>query len=77
MEWTVTMSVSVIVSESCLSLGDALRDLDAKALIRGDFILLNVDTVTNIDFRSILEKHKYVNLFLRLGFKFDSKLFNI
>lgn len=52
------MKVNIIVSESCLSMGDALRDLDAKGLIRGDFILLNADTVSNINFKDILQKHK-------------------
>lgn len=51
------MKVHIIVSESCLSFGDALRDLDDKGLIRGDFILLNADTVSNIDFKNVLQYH--------------------
>lgn len=54
------MKVNVIISESCRSLGDALRDLDAKGLLRGDFILMNADTVSNINFLPILQKHKYI-----------------
>lgn len=39
-------------------MGDALRDLDARALISGDFILLAGDTITNAKLLSIMEKHK-------------------
>ncbi|GLV37109.1 eukaryotic translation initiation factor 2B subunit epsilon [Carabus blaptoides fortunei] len=55
--WSVTMKVNIIISESCRSLGDSLRDLDAKGLLRGDFVLLNADTVSNINFLPILQKH--------------------
>ncbi|KAE8740661.1 hypothetical protein FOCC_FOCC013809 [Frankliniella occidentalis] len=50
--------LNVIVSETCLTLGDAMRDLDAKALIRGDFILVMGDTVANVNLSPILEKHR-------------------
>ncbi|XP_013791032.1 translation initiation factor eIF-2B subunit epsilon-like [Limulus polyphemus] len=52
------MSVTTIVSESFLSMGDVLRELDSKALIRSDFILLSGDTVSQIPVRDILLKHK-------------------
>lgn len=51
------MKVHIIVSESCLSMGDALRDLDAKGLIRGDFILMHADAVSNLNFKTILQRH--------------------
>ncbi|XP_052856281.1 translation initiation factor eIF-2B subunit epsilon isoform X2 [Drosophila gunungcola] len=52
------MTVHVIGGEGCRCFGDAMRDLDAKALIRGNFILLGADTVTNADLRPVLEQHK-------------------
>ncbi|KAK7865186.1 hypothetical protein R5R35_012043 [Gryllus longicercus] len=52
------MSVSVMVSESCRTLGDAMRDLDAKAVIRSDFILLTADVIANIQLLPILERHR-------------------
>lgn len=52
------MSVHIIVSESCRSLGDGMRDLDAKGLLRGDFILLTANNVSNIKFLPILNVHK-------------------
>ena len=55
----------MIGGEGCRCFGDAMRDLDAKALIRGNFILLGADTVTNADLRPIFEQHKYVEIFLR------------
>jgi len=48
------------VSEDCLSVGDALRDISAKSLISNDFILVNGDTVANVKLKPIIEEHKYV-----------------
>lgn len=56
--WSVSMTVQVIGSEGCRCLGDALRDLDAKGLIRGNFILMGADTVSNAQLIPILEEHK-------------------
>ncbi|KAH8289452.1 hypothetical protein KR054_005414 [Drosophila jambulina] len=56
--WSFKMTVHVIGGEGCRCFGDAMRDLDAKALIRGNFILLGADTVTNADLRPVLEQHK-------------------
>lgn len=39
-------------------MGDALRDLDARALIRSHFILMAGDTITNAKLLNVLEKHK-------------------
>lgn len=52
------MTVHVIGGEGCRCFGDAMRDLDSKALIRGNFILLGADAVTNADLRPIFEQHK-------------------
>ncbi|XP_067001729.2 translation initiation factor eIF2B subunit epsilon isoform X2 [Anabrus simplex] len=57
-ESTSSMVVTIIVSESCRSLGDAMRDLDAKAVIRSDFILLSGSTVANVQLIPILEHHR-------------------
>ncbi|XP_013112236.2 translation initiation factor eIF-2B subunit epsilon [Stomoxys calcitrans] len=56
--WSVNMTVTVIGGEACQSFGDAMRELDSKALIRGNFVILGADTVTNADFRPIFEQHK-------------------
>ncbi|EDX01443.1 translation initiation factor eIF-2B subunit epsilon [Drosophila yakuba] len=56
--WSFKMTVHVIGDEGCRCFGDAMRDLDNKALIRGNFILLGADTVTNADLRPVLEQHK-------------------
>lgn len=57
--WTLTMKVNIIVSESCRSFGDCLRDLDAKGLIRGDFVLLEPGVVSNIKLLPLLQKHRF------------------
>lgn len=35
-----------------------MRDLDAKGLIRGDFILVMGDSVANFNLLPVLEKHR-------------------
>ncbi|CAH2009067.1 unnamed protein product [Acanthoscelides obtectus] len=58
--WTLTMKVNVIVSESCRSFGDCLRDLDAKGLLRGEFVLLEPGTVSNVQLLPLLRKHNNI-----------------
>ncbi|XP_070542027.1 translation initiation factor eIF2B subunit epsilon-like [Ptychodera flava] len=50
--------VSTIVSEDCRTVGDALRDIDNKSLLRSDFVLVNGDIVSNMNFKKVLEEHK-------------------
>lgn len=56
--WSINMSVKVIGAEGCRCLGDALRDIDAKSLIRGHFVLMEAETVTNANLSYFLEEHK-------------------
>ena len=51
------ISISFIISEGCRSLGDALRDIDAKGSIRGSFILIRGDAFTNTDLATALRNH--------------------
>jgi len=53
-----TMAVKVVTNDECRSLGDAMRDLDGKGVIRGDFALVWGDTVANLDLRPLLEEHR-------------------
>ncbi|KAG8222691.1 hypothetical protein J437_LFUL015888 [Ladona fulva] len=59
-EASTPMTVNIIVSEDCSSLGDAMRDIDAKGIIRGDFVLLHGDLVSNAQLLPILEWHKKI-----------------
>ncbi|XP_031835184.1 eukaryotic translation initiation factor 2B subunit epsilon [Nomia melanderi] len=52
------ISVSLIISEGCRSLGDALRDIDTKGSIRGNFILIRGDTFINADLMNALNIHR-------------------
>ncbi|GAB0087151.1 translation initiation factor eIF-2B subunit epsilon [Sergentomyia squamirostris] len=56
--WRVKMTITVIGSEGSNSVGDILRDIDAKGLIRGHFILMSGDTISNANMIPILQKHK-------------------
>lgn len=53
-----SVKLHIIVSESCPSVGDALRDIDSQALIRSDFVLVSGDLVSNMDLREVIQKHK-------------------
>ena len=39
-------------------MGDALREIDAKNLIRSDFILVQGDLIANVDLKPALEAHR-------------------
>lgn len=51
-------NVVPVVTDGCMSMGDALRDIDAKSVIRSDFILVHGDLVSNINLKPIVEEHK-------------------
>lgn len=54
------MSVTVFASETFQSMGDALRELDAKAVIKSDFILIHGDSVGSLPLKQIRAQHKSV-----------------
>ncbi|XP_068197192.1 translation initiation factor eIF2B subunit epsilon [Antennarius striatus] len=51
-------TVHIITSEMFLSLGDVLRDVEAKSLVRSDFLLVHGDVVSNIDIGPALQEHR-------------------
>ncbi|GFR46848.1 hypothetical protein Agub_g8488 [Astrephomene gubernaculifera] len=52
------MKVTPIVSTNCLSAGEALRLIDQRDLIKGDFVLCSADTVSNMRLGPMLEAHR-------------------
>ncbi|BFZ15193.1 hypothetical protein BsWGS_18231 [Bradybaena similaris] len=58
MQSTSPMMVTTLKSDSCLSMGDALREIDAKSLIRNDFILITGDLVSNMNISEVVKEHK-------------------
>ncbi|KRT81753.1 hypothetical protein AMK59_5175 [Oryctes borbonicus] len=55
--WSQTVKVNIIISESCRSFGDCLRDLDAKGLLRGNFVLCEPGVISNVKLLPIIKKH--------------------
>ncbi|KAI9597002.1 nucleotide-diphospho-sugar transferase [Syncephalis fuscata] len=55
---TSLMEVVTIVSQECYSVGDALRELDAKQFLGGDFILVHGDLIANFSLKDALDKHR-------------------
>lgn len=49
-----------MTSDLFRSLGDVLRDVDAKSLVRSDFLLVSGDVVSNINVSAALEEHRWV-----------------
>jgi translation initiation factor eIF-2B subunit epsilon len=53
------ISVRCIQSRSCLSQGDALRELDVMGVVRSDpFVLINGDVISNMDLKKAIAFHK-------------------
>uniref|UniRef100_A0A671XZT7 Translation initiation factor eIF2B subunit epsilon n=1 Tax=Sparus aurata TaxID=8175 RepID=A0A671XZT7_SPAAU len=52
-------TVHIITSEMYRSLGDVLRDVDAKSLVRSDFVLVYGDVVSNVDISQALQEHRH------------------
>ncbi|SCV04800.1 LAMI_0H19284g1_1 [Lachancea mirantina] len=50
--------LQTIMSLESRSVGDAMRDIDNRGLITGDFILVSGDLVTNMQFDKALEFHR-------------------
>ncbi|XP_058044010.1 translation initiation factor eIF-2B subunit epsilon [Ahaetulla prasina] len=50
--------VRFVISDLYRSLGDILRDVDAKSLVRSDFILVSGDVVSNINISAALQEHR-------------------
>ncbi|KAK7087017.1 hypothetical protein SK128_001516 [Halocaridina rubra] len=53
-----SMRVCVVASEDCHSMGDAMRDLYAKSLLKGDFFLMYGDVIGNLDLQGLMMRHK-------------------
>lgn len=51
------IDVVVYAVPDARSVGDAMRELDAKELIRGDFILVQPDCVGNVDIKEQVRAH--------------------
>ncbi|XP_076018430.1 translation initiation factor eIF2B subunit epsilon [Genypterus blacodes] len=51
-------TVHIITSDLYCSLGDVLREVDAKSLVRSDFVLVYGDVVSNIDISQALQEHR-------------------
>lgn len=48
----------MIVSTTCKSAGEALREIDVKDMIKSDFVLVSGDVVSNMDLGSALRMHR-------------------
>ncbi|ODQ64868.1 translation initiation factor eIF-2B epsilon subunit [Nadsonia fulvescens var. elongata DSM 6958] len=51
-------TVQTVLSPESMSVGDAMRDIDTKGLIKSDFLLISGDVVTNIQFDKVLQAHR-------------------
>lgn len=50
--------IQTIMTLESRSVGDAMRDVDNRGLITGDFLLVSGDVVANIEFDKVMEAHK-------------------
>ena len=57
--WPPSVTVQCISSSTCLSAGDALREIDAMGIVRSDpFVLINGDVVSNMQLGDAIAFHK-------------------
>lgn len=57
-EKNYNITISLIISDGCRSLGEALRDIDAKGCIRGCFVLIRGNAFINTDLKALLNAHR-------------------
>lgn len=58
-KWQSLLSIKCILSSSCGSVGDALREIDSRGEIRSDpFILVSGDVVSNVNLSKAIDFHK-------------------
>ncbi|GAB6019121.1 hypothetical protein CHUAL_013999 [Chamberlinius hualienensis] len=55
---TEGMTITVVISETCMSVGDAIRDVYDKRLLTDDFILIVGGVVSNIPMKPLIDRHK-------------------
>ena len=59
--WSETrLDIKYIPCDGASCMGDFIRELDRRALVKGDFVLMTTDVVSNIDLAKVLQWHKYV-----------------
>lgn len=51
------LKVKLVIAEECKCLGDVMRSIHARELIKDDFVLLTIDTVTNMDIQDAVAFH--------------------
>ncbi|KAL9183406.1 hypothetical protein ACHAXT_005193 [Thalassiosira profunda] len=57
--WSSKLTVTLLRFADCTNAGDALRELDRRALIKSDpFVLMQGDVVSNVDLRGAMAAHK-------------------
>ncbi|KAG2230933.1 hypothetical protein BDF21DRAFT_357966 [Thamnidium elegans] len=52
------LSIKIVPTPDCMSVGDAIRELDARQLISSDFILTSGELISNIKLEKVLEEHR-------------------
>ncbi|RNA07951.1 Translation initiation factor eIF-2B subunit epsilon [Brachionus plicatilis] len=59
MKWRQVVEIHFLYNFTCRSLGDAMREIDAKGLIRSSFILMTATgLISNMNLKSYWENHK-------------------
>lgn len=63
------LSLQVVSSDDCKSVGDALRELKDMQLVQGDFVLMHCETIANFNILPALQLH-----FSKKGKREDGKI---
>ena len=56
--WSSKLSITLLRFSDSTNIGDALRELDRRNVVKSDpFILMQADVITNVDLREVLSLH--------------------
>jgi translation initiation factor eIF-2B subunit epsilon len=50
--------ITLVVSEAVHSIGDAVREIDGRGLVKTDFLLLQSGLVSNADLKEAIKEHR-------------------
>ena len=57
---TSPVKLRILVAEDCTSVGDALRNIDSRSLVKSDFVLVSGDLVANMELKEVIDRHKEI-----------------
>jgi hypothetical protein len=58
-KWPRYFRMTTVEARQCVSVGDALREIDSRHVIKGPFLLLGGDVVSSLHLSHAIQTHRY------------------